>query len=154
MDESLGADVLRDQVGVLAQPVAGPFDLNHHGMVEQAIEQRGGDHGTAENLAPLGEATIGGQDHRAALVARVDQLEEQVATAGDDRLVADLVDDKQRKPAVEADFLAQRAFPLGACKGVDEIGQGDEVDAASGLTASTPSATPRCDLPVPGGPTK
>jgi hypothetical protein len=45
MNECLGADVLRDQIGVLAQPVAGPFDLDHHGMVEQAIEQRGGDHG-------------------------------------------------------------------------------------------------------------
>jgi hypothetical protein len=42
----------------LSQPVAGTFDLNHHSMVEQAIEQRGGDHGTAENLAPFGEAAI------------------------------------------------------------------------------------------------
>jgi hypothetical protein len=31
------------------------------------------------------------------------------------------------------DFLTQRTFPLGARKGVDEIGQGDEVDAASRL---------------------
>jgi hypothetical protein len=58
MDERLGADVLRYQVGVLSQPVAGTFDLNHHSMVEQAIEQRGGGHGTAENLAPFGEAAI------------------------------------------------------------------------------------------------
>jgi hypothetical protein len=82
MDERLGADVLRDQVGVLAQPVAGTFDLDHHGMVEQAIEQGGSDHGTAENLASLGEAAIGGQNHRAALMASVDQLEEQVAPPG------------------------------------------------------------------------
>jgi hypothetical protein len=31
---------------VLAHPVAGPFDLLHHAVVVQAIEQRGGDHGT------------------------------------------------------------------------------------------------------------
>jgi hypothetical protein len=49
MDERLRANVLREQVGVLAQPVAGPFDLDHHGMVEQAIEQCGGDHGTTEH---------------------------------------------------------------------------------------------------------
>ena len=42
-------------------------------------------------------------------------------------MVADLVDNKQREPAVEADFLSQRAFPFGACEGVDEIGL-DEFD--------------------------
>jgi hypothetical protein len=125
--------MFRNQVGVLAQPVAGPFDLDHDSVVEQTIEQRSGDHGAAENLPPLSEATVGGQDHRAALVACVDQLEEQVAAARDDRLVADLVDDKQGKPAVEADFLSQRPLPLGAREGIDKIGQGNEVDAASGL---------------------
>ena len=30
MDQRFGADLVRDQVGVLAQPVADPFDLNHH----------------------------------------------------------------------------------------------------------------------------
>src|SRR3954451_23568713 len=45
----------------------------------------------------------------------VDQLEEQVAAAGHDRQVADLVHDQQRRPAEEADLLAQRplAFRLG-----------------------------------------
>jgi hypothetical protein len=59
-----------NQVGVLAQPVAGTFDLHHHGVVKQAIEQRGGDNGTAENLAPLCEAAIERQNHRAVLIAR------------------------------------------------------------------------------------
>ena len=50
MDQRLGTDVLWDKVGVLAHPVAGTFDLDHHSVVEQAVEQRGGDHGTAEHF--------------------------------------------------------------------------------------------------------
>jgi len=36
---------------VLAQAVARPFDLDDDGMVEETIEQRGGDHRIAEDLA-------------------------------------------------------------------------------------------------------
>ncbi len=64
--------MLRDQVGVLAQPVAGPF---------------------AETSPHSAKAAIGGQYHRAALITRVAQLKEEVAAAGDDWLVADLVND-------------------------------------------------------------
>ncbi len=44
------------RVGVLAQAIAGTFDLNDDGVMEQAIEQRGGDDGTAEHLTPFGKA--------------------------------------------------------------------------------------------------
>ena len=67
------------------------------------------------------------------LVAGVDELEEQVAAAGDDRQVADLVDDEQRRPAEEADALVQPAFALGPGQRGDEVGQRGEVDALSGL---------------------
>ena len=95
------------------EAVAGALDLDDDGVVEQAVEQRGGDDGIAEDLAPFGEAAVGGQDHGALLVAGVDELEEQIAAAGDDRQVADLVDDQQRGAAEEADRLAQAALALG-----------------------------------------
>ena len=41
---------LGQQVGVLAQPVAGTFDLHDHGVVEQPVEQRSGYDGIAEHL--------------------------------------------------------------------------------------------------------
>jgi len=40
--------VLGDQVGVVAQPIAGAFDLDHDGVVQQSVEQRGGDDRIAE----------------------------------------------------------------------------------------------------------
>ncbi len=78
---------------MLAQAVAGTLDLHHHGVVQQAVEQRGSDHLVAEHLAPFGEAAVASEDHGAALVAGVDQLEKQIAGADADRQIADLVDD-------------------------------------------------------------
>lgn len=54
---------LGHQIGVLAQPVARPLDLDDDGVVQQPVEKSGGNDGVAEHLAPLGEATIGGEDH-------------------------------------------------------------------------------------------
>lgn len=61
---------------MLTHAIAGPFDLDDDGMMEQPIQQRGGDDGIAEHLAPFGEAAIGREDHRALLVAGIDELEE------------------------------------------------------------------------------
>ena len=63
-------------------------------MVEQAVEDGGGDDGVAEHLAPLGEALVRGEDDRAALVAGGDQREEgsrRESVVGPD---AELVDDQ------------------------------------------------------------
>jgi hypothetical protein len=38
---------------MLAQAVAGALDLHDHGMVEQPIEQGGGNDRVAEHLAPF-----------------------------------------------------------------------------------------------------
>ena len=80
---------------MLAQPVAGAFDLDHGGVVREPVAQRGGHDGVAEHGAPLGEALVRGGDHGALLVAGVDELEEEVGALGVDGDVADLVDDGQ-----------------------------------------------------------
>src|SRR5512135_349818 len=118
---------------MLAEAIAGAFDLDDDGVVQQAVQQRGGDDRVAEDLAPFGKAAVGGQDHGAALVAGIDQLEEQVAAAGDDRQVADLVHDQQLRPAQETQALAQGPLAFGFGQGVDQLGQGAEIDAAPGL---------------------
>jgi len=91
--------VPRDEFGVLTMPLARAFDLDDNGMMEQSVEERGGDDGIAEDVTPFGEAAIGGEDHGALLVAGVDELEEEIAPAGNDRQVADLVDDQECRPA-------------------------------------------------------
>ena len=153
-DESLGADVLGDELGVLTQAVAGALDLDDHGVVQEPIEERGGNHRVAEDLAPLGKAPIGGEDHGAPLVASVDQLEEQAAAIGDDRQVADLVDDQERGTAEEADLVAQPALALGLGECGDEVGERDEVDAAPGLDRLDPEGDRKVALAGAGGPSR
>ena len=121
-----------NQIGVLAHAIAGTLDLDDHGMMEQPVEERGGDDGIAEDVAPFGEAAVGGEDHGALFVARIDELKEQVAAAGGDRQIADLVDNEQRAAAQEADFLAQCTLAFGFGEDGDEVGQRDEVDAFAG----------------------
>src|SRR3954451_20718640 len=47
---------LRNEVGVLAHAVARALDLHDDGVVQQSVQQGGGDHRVRENLAPLGKA--------------------------------------------------------------------------------------------------
>ena len=117
---------------MLAQSVAGALDLHHDGVVQEAVEERGCDDLVAEHVAPLGEAAIAGEDHGAALVAGVDQLEKQVAGAGADRQVADLVGDQERGPAEKPYTLTQRALAFGPRQRGDNVGERGEVDAAPG----------------------
>src|SRR3982751_372610 len=56
-------------LALLLEPVALALDVDDRGVVEQPVEQRRGDDLVAENLAPAGEALVGGQQDRAALVA-------------------------------------------------------------------------------------
>src|SRR6056297_1526329 len=75
-DGGVRAGVLRNEIGMGAKAVAGALDLDDDGVVQQAVEQRGGDDGIAEDLAPFGEAAVGGEDHGAPFVASVDELED------------------------------------------------------------------------------
>ena len=51
-DGGVGAGVLGDEIGMRAQAVAGPLDLDDDGVVEEAIEQGGGDDRVAEDVTP------------------------------------------------------------------------------------------------------
>ena len=99
--------MLGHQFGMLTQPVARALDLDDDRMVKKAIQQRRGDDRIAKHLAPFGKAAVGGEDHGAFLIAGIDQLEEQIAAAGRDRQIADLIDHQQRGARQEADALAQ-----------------------------------------------
>lgn len=54
--------MLRDQVSVVAQPIAGALDLYDDRLVQEAVAQRGGDDRVAEDLSRFCGATGRGQD--------------------------------------------------------------------------------------------
>jgi hypothetical protein len=65
------------------------------GVVDEPVDERGGDHRVAEDFAPGFKAAVAGEDDRAAFVAARDQREEQVRGLALEREIADLVDDQQ-----------------------------------------------------------
>lgn len=99
-------------------------------MVQESVEQGGSDDGIPEDFAPFGKATIGSEDHCAALIACVDELEEEISAAGDDGKIADFVDDQQ---AWSANALLQSVLRAQPARARLSGGQGAEVDALSGL---------------------
>ena len=54
---------------MLAEPIARPLDLDDDGVMEESVEQRRGDDRVAEDVAPFGEAAVGGEDHRTLFVS-------------------------------------------------------------------------------------
>jgi hypothetical protein len=118
---------------MLSHTVAGPFDLNDDGVMEKAVQEGCRDDLISEDVAPFGEATVRGEDHSTTLIACVDQLEEEIASARGDGQVSDLVDDQQRGAAQISDSFAQSALAFGLRKGSDELGERNKIN-------TTPSA--------------
>ena len=52
------AGMFRDQIGMLTKPVAGAFDLDHDGMMQEPIQKCCRDNGITEDLAPFCEAAV------------------------------------------------------------------------------------------------
>ena len=57
-EEGAEAEIVRDQIGMLAQPIAGTLDVDNDGMVKQTIEQRSGDNRVPEDVTPFGESAV------------------------------------------------------------------------------------------------
>ena len=103
------------------------------GVVDEPVDERGGDHGVAEDLAPGLEAAVAGDDDRAAFVAARDEREEQVGGLAFERQVADLVDDEQAVALEASEFVVERVAVLGCLEAVDPLLGGGERDAVAGL---------------------
>ena len=58
--------------------IGGSVNGEHLRMMEQAVEDGGGEDLIAQQFCPLRKGLIAGQDHAPALVAATDQLEEVV----------------------------------------------------------------------------
>ena len=107
--------------------VAGLDDV---AVMGEAVEQRGGHLGIAEDARPFAEGEIGGDDDRGALVEPADQVEQQLAAGLGEGQIAEFVEDDE----VEArEIIGDAALASGARLGlepVDEIDGGEEAARA------------------------
>ena len=117
--------------------------------MEDPVQDGRGDHRVAEDLVPLGEAAVGGQDQGSLLVAAGDELEEQMRAVTVDRDVADLVDDEELGLAVKLQTLLDPVLGIGLGQGRDKrhglgkvgpVAFGDRLDAQGHGQVSLPDA--------------
>lgn len=59
---------------VVTQPVGIPVEVEHDRSVQKSIEHRGGDGRIAEDLTPLTDTAVGGDDDRSLQIALRDNL--------------------------------------------------------------------------------
>src|SRR6266508_5786303 len=118
----------RDAGAAFAQAVALAFEGDHGGVVDEPVDQGGGDDGVAEDLAPLLEAAVRGDGDRAALVAAGDQGEERVGGLALQGEVADLVDDEQVVAREPAQLLLELVAVLRGLEAADPLLGGREGD--------------------------
>ena len=124
-------------------------------VVAEAIEQRRGELFVAEDLDPLGERQIGGDDGRAPFIALGQQIEQQLAAGALERNESQLIDDQQRDFLIA--LLERGEPPLVARlnQALHQIGGAREVNSHS-ATRGLDSQGNRNDaiFPVPIGPAK
>lgn len=117
----------------LTQSVALAFERDDVGVVDEAVDEGGGDHRVAEDFAPGFEAAVAGDDDRAAFVAARDECEEQVRGLAFEGQVADFVDDDQAVTLDAPQLVIEGVAVLSRFEAVDPLLGGRERDAVSGL---------------------
>ena len=98
-------------------------------MVDNAVDHRGGDHLVTEDLTPPGEGQVRRQDQRGVLVARRDQLEEEVGRLLLEGDVAHFVDNEQRVAAQPCELVAQASLGVGLLQSHHPLDRRGEQDA-------------------------
>jgi hypothetical protein len=91
----------------------------------QAVEHGGGHLGVAEDLGPIGEGEVGGDQHRGVLIELADQVEQQLSAGLAERQIAEFVDDDQ---IVAQQFLGQSAAAAGGLLLLELVDQIDEIE--------------------------
>lgn len=97
-------------------------------MVQQAVQDRGGNHGIAEHAAPFSNRAVRGDQDRSLLIAARDQLEEQVRGIGLEGQIAQLVNDQQLRPAQERQLLVECFIIMGLGQDRDQRRCRDKLD--------------------------
>src|SRR6266581_1404196 len=124
----------------LLEAVALALVVDDRRVMQEAVEDGGGDDPVAEHLAPDGEGLVRGDEDGALLVAAGDELEEQVGGQTVEGQVADLVDDEELGLDEELEPFLETALGVGPGEGGDESGGGGERGAVTESTRLEPDA--------------
>src|SRR5712692_1950509 len=121
--------------GAVLEAPAFVAGLDDVAVMGEAVEERCGHLGVAEDGGPFGEGEIGGDDDRGALVETADEVEEELAAGLREGQIAELVEDEEVEPD---ELVGDAALSLRAGLGLEPVDEVDGgVEAASGAAADT-----------------
>src|SRR5712691_4845250 len=108
------------------EPIA--IALNDHrvAVVQEPVEDRRSENVVAEDLAPLPDELVGGDEKAALLVAASDELEEEMRRSLLEGQIAELVDDQELGLGVEGELVGELAVELGAGERTEQRGGAGE----------------------------
>lgn len=86
----------------LLQTIGFALNIDDRTVMQDTVEDSGGDGDIGKDLVPLGESFVGGEDGRGLFIASGNELEEKVGSLDIHRKVADLVNDEH--PVLGQDF--------------------------------------------------
>src|SRR5271165_6459138 len=98
------------------EPIA--FTPNVYGgrVVQEPVEDRGGDDRIAEDRTPFAVALVGSENDTASLVTGADELKEDGRAEFVQRQISHLIDDKDLGREVDAQSPVEPAFPISAAE--------------------------------------
>ena len=135
----------------VSQAVAVSADGDGGGVMEEPIQQGGGQDGIGEEVAPCGIGFVGGEDDGFPLVVAFgDDLEEEGGVVLFKGEVADFVEEEQVGSCERVLEDMESIALFGDPRFCDEVVQGDEVDAMSGFEGFEREAHGQVGLPHAG----
>ena len=97
------------------------FDVDHRAVVQDTIQDSGGDGDVGKDLIPLGEGFIGSEDGGGLLIAPGNQLEKQICPLNIHRKIADFVDNEHPVLGQHFELIRQAVLKMGLFELLNEL---------------------------------
>ena len=105
----------------LLQAVRLALNVNDGAVMQDAVQDGGGDGDVGKDLVPLGEGLVGGKDGRRLLIPPGNELEEQICALDVHGEITDLVNDEHLVLGQDPEFVRQTVLEMGLLKLLDEL---------------------------------
>ena len=105
----------------LLEPVRLTFDVDHSAVMQDTVQDGGGNGDVSKNLVPLGEGLIGSEDGGGLLIPPGNQLEEQIRALDVHREISNFIDDKHLVPGEDFQPVRQAVLKMGLFELLNEL---------------------------------
>ena len=117
------------------QTVRLALDVDNGAVMQDAVQDGGGDGDIGKDLVPLREGFVGGKDGRRFFIPSGNKLEEQVCALDVHGEVADLVDDKHPVLGENLELVRQAVLKVGLLELFNELVAVDVVGGSNFCSA-------------------